>query len=165
MIVGKGDIASVLPESDLLFFASGVSNSRETNEDEYAREVDLLLKQDKDSHVVYFSSLGVFYGDTRYFSHKRFMESLVKKTFKKYTIIRLGNISWGKNPNTIINNLRAKIQGGEKLEIYNEYRYIISKEEFIHWISLIPDWSCEMTLIGRTLKVADLVREIKSGKI
>ena len=105
MIIGNGDIASAIKDrKDLLFFASGVSNSRETRESEYRREIDLLLKQDKNSHIVYFSSLCVFYSNSRYAQHKRYMEKLVKG-FRKWTIIRLGNITWGTNPHTLINFL------------------------------------------------------------
>ena len=88
MIIGNGDLASVLPDrEDLIFFASGVSNSQETRESEYQREVDLLMKQNRDSHIVYFSTLASFYSRTRYVDHKLNMESLIKRYFKKYTII------------------------------------------------------------------------------
>jgi hypothetical protein len=41
-IVGNGDIASVLVDyPNRLFFASGVSNSLETREEEYQKEKDL----------------------------------------------------------------------------------------------------------------------------
>lgn len=104
MVVGNGDIGSVLPEEkDLLFFASGVSNSQETREEEYEREFKLLLEQPRDAHLVYFSTLAVFYGDTRYVAHKLFMESTIKKEFPHYTIVRIGNITWGTNPHTLIN--------------------------------------------------------------
>src|ERR1017187_5555025 len=103
MILGHGDIGSVLKDRpDRLYFASGVSNSQETDENEYQRETDLLPKQDKAAHIVYFSSLIVFYGNTRYAQHKRRMEAITKHHFKTYTIVRLGNIDWGKNPHTII---------------------------------------------------------------
>ncbi len=83
MIVGNGDIASVLVDrEDVCFFASGVSNSQETRESEYKREEELLLTQNKDLRLVYFSSLAVFLNpDTRYAKHKRHMEELIKKTF------------------------------------------------------------------------------------
>ena len=106
-IIGDGDIAGVLKEvdrEDLLFFASGVSNSQETRESEYERELELLLKQDKNKHIVYFSSLVALYADSRYAFHKREMEETIKLHFPLYTIIRLGNIDWGINPNTIIKN-------------------------------------------------------------
>lgn len=147
-------MAGVLPDRDnLLFFASGVSNSAETRHYEYSREEDLLLQQDPDRHIIYFSSLAVFYSDTQYTRHKMFMEHLVKEHFPSYTIIRIGNILWGNNPHTLINYLAAH----PKAKIRDEYRYVISVEEFLHWISLIPDWSCEMNCPGRMMKVQEIV--------
>lgn len=160
MIIGNGDIASVLPErSDLLFFASGVSNSREERDEEYQREYNLLLKQDFSKRIVYFSSLSIFYSDTRYARHKRTMEYVIKRHFEQYTIIRLGNITWGDNPHTLINYIRGKIKAGEEFETKDEYRYIVDKDEFLHWISLIPDWNCEMNIPGSRLKVAEIIEK------
>ena len=159
-IIGNGDIASVLPKrDDLLFFASGVSNSRCEDEKEYKRERDLLLEQYTGSHIVYFSSLAIFYSQTRYARHKLDMEAMIKENFKKYCIVRLGNIDWGTNPNTIINFFRSELAKGHKLHIRDEYRYIISKSEFLHWINLIPDWNCEMNLTGRMMKIEEIVEE------
>lgn len=166
MIEGNGNIALVLPgRDDLLFFASGVSNSQETRESEYEREMILLMKQNRQAHIVYFSSLSIFYSDTRYTRHKRKMEFLVKKYFSPYTIIRLGNITWGDNPHTIINFFKNKIKNNEPFEIRDEYRYLIDKPEFLHWISLIPNWNVEMNIPGRMVKVRDIVKEIKEGKL
>jgi hypothetical protein len=153
MIIGHGDIASVLPDrKDLLFFASGVSNSQETRDSEYRREVDLLKKQDHSKHIVYFSTLAVFYGNSEYVEHKKYMETLIQLEFDMYTIIRIGNITWGKNPHTLINYLKAHPDA----PIKDVYRYIVDKEEFLHWIDLIPDWYCEMNIPGRMMKVKEI---------
>lgn len=156
MIIGHGDISSVLKDrKGFIFFASGVSNSKEKRESEYEREIDLLTKQDRTKHLVYFSTLSIFYANTQYTRHKLFMESLIKKYFETYTIIRLGNITWGTNPHTIINYMKAH----KDAEIQDVYRYIVDKDEFLHWIDLIPDWSCEMNITGRRMKVQDIVKE------
>lgn len=159
MIIGNGDIASVLPDrDDLVFFASGVSNSQETSSEEFRREVDLLLKsQDNFKHLVYFSSLSVLYLDTRYAQHKRQMEKAVKN-FPRYTIIRIGNITWGKNPNTFINKYKNCMKEGKVFEVRDEYRYVVDKDEFLHWINLIPEWNCEMNIPGKRMKVADILK-------
>lgn len=160
MIVGNGDIASVLPKkSKRLFFASGVSNSLEKRESEYRREKNLLLKQNRKRHVVYFSSLAVLYGDNRYTRHKREIEEIIKQEFSRYTIMRIGNITWGTNPHTIINFFRWQIKKGMTLKIQDTYRYVIDKDEFLHWINLIPDWSCEMNVPGRRMKVKEIIDE------
>lgn len=161
-IIGNGDIASVLPDKkELLFFASGVSNSQETREKEYQREVDLLLEQPRASHIIYFSSLAVFYSNTRYTRHKRDMEVMVKTNFPKNTIVRLGNITWGDNPHTLINYLRAH----PKAEIRNEERYIVHKDEFLHWVNKIPSWNAELSIVGERLKVKEIVNRIKKGEL
>jgi hypothetical protein len=160
MIIGHGDIASVLTDrEDRTYFASGVSNSSETRESEYYREAELLLGQDKSKRLVYFGSLSIFYSDCRYARHKRMMENLVRKNFEHYTIIRMGNITWGENPNTLINFIRNKIRNREPFEIQDVYRYVTDKEEFLHWIDLIPDFSCELNIVGRRMKVKDIVKE------
>lgn len=168
MIIGNGDIAGVLKDcgrEDLLFFASGVSNSGENRESEYLREKKLLLEQEQHLHIVYFSSLSIFYSDTRYARHKREMEDLVKKHFPYYTIIRIGNITWGSNPNTIINFFKNKLKNNEPFEIKDAYRYIVDKNEFLHWIKMIPQWNAEMNIPGRMVKVKQIVEEIKEGKL
>lgn len=162
MIIGNGDIASALKEvdrDDLLFFASGVSNSLETDEAEYQRELDLLSEQDAGKHLVYFSSLAVFYSTTRYAKHKRDMENQIKLLFDDYTIVRLGNITWGDNPHTLINFIRNRIKKGKPFEVQDTHRYIVDKDEFLHWMSMIPDWNCEMNITGRRMKVAEIVRQ------
>lgn len=160
MIIGNGDIASVLPDRpDLLFFASGVSNSKETDEAAYNRERNLLLSLNKDQHIVYFSSLAVFYGKTRYVKHKLEMEAIVKFWFTKNTIIRLGNITWGDNPHTLINYFRRVIKERMPYQVDDAYRYIIEQDEFLHWINLIPAWTCEMNIPGRRMKVVDIVEK------
>ena len=165
-IIGHGDIAGVLTDrEDRIYFASGVSNSQETRRTEYEREKSLMLKQDKYRHLVYFSSLCVLYSDSLYSQHKQRMEQLVKENFKHYTILRLGNITWGKNPHTILNYFRNRIRKHQPLEIRDVYRYIVDKEEFLYWINLIPPWPCEINIPGRRMKVQQIMDEIKAGKL
>lgn len=145
MVVGSGDIASVLTDrEDFTFFAAGVSDSSETDGSEFFREAQLLMNQDKSKRLVYFSSLSIYYKDTPYTEHKINMENLIKCAFEKYCIIRIGNITWGKNPNTILNHFK----NNPNAEIQEGYRYLIEKEEFLHWINLIPNFNTEMNLTG-----------------
>ena len=87
------------------------------------------------------------------------MEALIKQEFLRYTIMRLGNITWGTNPHTLINYFRQQLKADKPITIQNTYRYIIDKDEFLHWIGLIPDWSCEMNVPGRRMKVSEIVDE------
>ena len=139
MIIGKGNISSVLTDrEDVVFFASGVSDSTCIDEAKFKREVDLIMTIRKDSHIVYFSSLGVFRWDSAYMSHKRNMEQIVKDNFNSYTIIRVEVIAWGKNPNTIHNYFRKKIANNEPVSIQDTHRYVVTEGEFKYWLDFIP---------------------------
>lgn len=162
-ILGNGTIASVLPDrGDLLFFASGVSNSQEIDEKQYQREIDLLLSQNKSWHIVYFSTLSMFYNSTRYVQHKKHMEELIKKNFRHYTIMRLGSPMWGNNPNHLVAFFRHKIKNKEPYEVWDTERYVLEKDEFLHWVNRIPTWNCEMNVSGIRMKVIDIIKKIKN---
>ena len=109
MIVGKGDIASILNDREgAIFFAAGVSKSTEIKESEFMREIELLDKQDKTKCLFYFSTIALddINKNNEYHTHKRRMELLIKSNFENYNIIRIGNITWGSNPNTFINYIK-----------------------------------------------------------
>ena len=82
MIIGNGSVARVLEDrDDLVFFASGVSNSSCKDENEYQREFNLLKTVPVDQHVVYFSNLGIYYKEDRYTQHKIDMEEYIRTHF------------------------------------------------------------------------------------
>jgi hypothetical protein len=157
VIVGNGDLASVIPDrTDRIYFASGVSNSVSAKEWEYQAEKNLLLAQDKTQHLVYFGSLCIYYNHTRYQEHKKYMEELVKSNFPHYTIVRLGLITWGTNPNTLINFLKGKVERKEPYEIRDTVRYVVEKDEFLHWLNLIPEWNSDMNITGRMMTIQQI---------
>lgn len=162
MVIGKGDIASVITDrEDVIFFASGVSNSKETRQNEYRRELKLLMEQPKSKHLVYFSSLCIYYLKTEYARHKRVMEHTIKEHWPGYTIIRLGNIDWGTNPNTLINYLRAH----PNANVQNVYRHIVSLDEFKYWLSMIPvPGQNEMNIPGQRVWVPELVKKLQVNR-
>jgi len=163
MVVGSGDIAKVLKDSeDFIYFASGVSNSLEVDTKQFEREYNALLELSLDKRLVYFSSLSIYDKDTPYTRHKRRMEEVIRSTFDKWCIIRLGNISWGSNPNTIINFLRAKVKNREYVFLKDEFKYICNLNEFHYWIGKIPDFNCEMNITGERIHVIDLYNKIKN---
>jgi hypothetical protein len=162
MIVGKGDIASILNDREgAIFFASGVSKSTETNESEFWREIELLDKQDKTKCLFYFSSItldDMSKIGNQYLAHKRRMELLVKSNFKNYNIIRIGNISWGSNPNTFINYIKNKIKNGEPVEIKDEFKYLIDKEQLLLLTNNLPLVGQNIiSVFGRMAKVNELI--------
>jgi hypothetical protein len=162
MIVGKGDIASILNDREgAIFFASGVSKSTETNESEFWREIELLDKQDKTKCLFYFSSIALDDMSkigNQYLTHKRKMELFVKSNFKNYNIIRIGNISWGSNPNTFINYIKSKIKNGEPVEIKDEFKYLIDKEQLLLLTDNLPlVGQNTISVFGRMAKVKELI--------
>jgi hypothetical protein len=143
MIVGRGDIASVLNDRDgATFFVSGVSNSNEIRDSEFMREMDLLDKQDRTKCLFYFSSISVDDNEkvnsSKYLQHKLKMEMFIKSNFENYNIIRIGNITWGSNPNTFINYIKNKKNKGEPVEIKDEYKYVINKEQLLLLTDNLP---------------------------
>lgn len=166
MIVGNGDIAKTLIDKpDVTYFASGVSNSQETDWFKYQREANLLLSQNKYTRLVYFSSLSMYYVDSHYTRHKKRMEELIKRTFPSYTIIRIGNITWGNNPNTLINNIKYSLKENKPFNARDEFRYVVDKDEFLYWVNMIPDFNTEINIVGRRLKVCEIYNLVKSGKL
>ena len=161
MIVGRGDIASVLNDRDgAIFFVSGVSNSNETRESEFMREIELLDKQDKTKCIFYFSSITLddITKNSDYLAHKRKMELFIKSNFENYNIIRIGNITWGNNPNTFINYIKNKIKKGEPVEIKDEFKYLIDKEQLLLLTDNLPlTGQNTISVFGRMAKVAELV--------
>lgn len=158
-IIGHGDVASALIDrEDITFFASGVSNSRCSDPAKFKREEDLLKTMPRHIHLVYFSSLSIYYHWSPYVAHKKRMEQLVKDLFQSYTIVRIGNISWGTNPNTLINYLKAHPEA----EIQKTYRHIVDKEEFQYWMTMIPvKQRNEMNVPGRWIWVPYLTYSVR----
>lgn len=168
MIVGNGDVAQKLAWVDkpfITFFASGVSNSQQTDEKEYEREIALLWNQPKDQHIVYFSSLCIYYSQTRYAQHKKHVERIIKELFNSYTIVRLGNITWGTNPNTIINFFKWQHSKGVEPQLRNEHRFLITDAEFCYWMQHLPIGNKnEMNIPGEMVSVNELWRRVCDGK-
>jgi hypothetical protein len=167
MIIGNGSIASVLEDrDDLVFFASGVSNSVCVDEKEYEREFNLLKTINTSQHVVYFSNLGIYYKEDRYTNHKKEIEEYIRNNFKSYTIVRIEVCVWAKTPNTILNFFKRQLSEGIEPTIQNTTRYVLSVDEFLYWVKMIKSGvRNEMNIFGRKMTIAQIVEEIKQGKL
>jgi hypothetical protein len=167
MIIGNGNIAKVLKDKDnIVFFASGVSNSSCTDEKEYEREFNLIKTVPSNKHIVYFSNLGIYYKKDRYTQHKIDVEEYIRNTYKSYTIVRIEVCEWVKTPYTILNFFKTQINQGIKPTIHNTTRYVLSLSEFLYWIDLIQSGvRNEMNILGRKMTISQIVEEIKQGKL
>jgi hypothetical protein len=86
------------------------------------------------------------------------MELLIKSNFQNYNIIRIGNITWGSNPNTFINYIKNKIKNGEPVEIKDEYKYMIDKEQLVLLTNNLPlIGQNQISVFGRMAKVKELI--------
>lgn len=163
MIIGNGDIASILIDrEEVIFFASGVSNSKETQESEYEREKKLLCNQDKTKCIFYFSSIDIDniekFKRNRYLQHKKEIEDYIKNNFINYNIIRIGNITWGKNPNTFLNFIKNKIKNNEPVYISDEYKFMIDKEQLLQLTNNLPlVGQNQLSVFSKMAKVKDLI--------
>ena len=143
MIIGKGLIASQFFEVDseeVVFFASGVSNSSETRKEEFLREQQLVEKTIAlypDKVFVYFSTCSIYdsskYNST-YVLHKLHIEEIIKENTKNYLILRVSNaVGKGGNPNLLMNYLARQIANNQELIIHkNATRNLIDVEDVKH---------------------------------
>lgn len=126
MIVGNGMMAKAFKNyedrNEILIFASGVSNSKETDESNFKREEDLLnntLKNNSKS-VVYFSTCSVydpFLEKSDYVQHKLKMEKIIENKCNKFFIFRLPQVVGKTNSPTLINFLFTSILNDKKIDI------------------------------------------------
>jgi len=168
MVIGRGDLATAITDREgFTFFCAGLSNREPISDRQKHNEMNRIWRMSGDTNMfVYFSSLSVYYADNEYTRHKLDMENLVKRTFDNHCIFRIGNIVWGSNPNTILNNFRHRIANNEPIEIQDAYRYLIDKDELKHWVGMIPSkGKHEMNCTGKRLKVERIVELIKEGKL
>lgn len=126
MLVGNGMIASAFMNysnnSDVLIFASGVSNSQDSNNQDFERERN-LLKQNLNNiqRIVYFSTCSIYdpeLANSAYVLHKLEMESLVKNC-SRHLICRLPQVvGMSTNSNTLANFLYNKIANDELIKVW-----------------------------------------------
>lgn len=130
MIVGKGLIASLFVDNDnenIIFFASGVSNSLETRAEEFVREENLIkntILENTDKIFVYFSTCSIYDSSktgSDYVLHKLKMEQLIKKSCPKFLILRVSNaVGKGGNPNLLMNYIVKAVKNDEAINVHNK---------------------------------------------
>jgi nucleoside-diphosphate-sugar epimerase len=149
MIYGNGLIAKSFikykKNSKFIFFASGVSNSQETNKFKYTREIKLLKKillNKKNNQIfIYFSSCSIFDPSKKnslYVKHKLKIENIIRN-HNNYYIFRLPHII-GKSSNnfTLINNLIHKLNNNQKIQVlFKARRNIIDILDAVKLVDLI----------------------------
>ena len=115
MIIGNGLIANLFKNDDrenVVFFASGVSNSLETDKSAFLREENLIrktIKENLNKIFIYFSTCSIYDSSkngSSYVNHKLKMEQIVEELANQFLILRVSNaVGKGGNPNLLMNYL------------------------------------------------------------
>lgn len=140
MIVGRGLIGSLFvndDREDIIFFASGVSNSLENRPEEFIREENLIRKtfeENTDKIFIYFSTCSIYDSSktgSDYVLHKLKMEQLIKNSCERYLILRVSNaVGKGGNPNLLMNYLVRSIRNKETINVHTKAtRNLIDAED------------------------------------
>ena len=171
MIVGNGLIAksfSIFREdSNIIIFASGVSNSKSTEISEFERERNLILSQDKNKKIIYFSTYSISDGslNNEYILHKLDMEYLVENNFEDWLILRLPTIvGYGGNNNNFFNYISNRLKKNLPITIYeNTYRSLLDVDDLLpltkNIIYNVSNQKIDVSLDNQTL-VTDIVKEM-----
>ena len=128
-VYGKGFIAFNLKKIKLpkkiFIYAAGISNSNSKNIKDYKREIAQIkkvVKKINNKIFVYISSLSVEnkkLKNDKYIKNKLKIEKIVKKSCKKYLIIRLPQIvGINNNKHTLTNSLYNNILKNKQLSIW-----------------------------------------------
>lgn len=130
MVVGNGLIANLFKNHDdenVVFFASGVSNSLENNQLNFDREENLVrktLEENPDKLFVYFSTCSIYdssKAESLYVLHKLNMESIVSKSAHKFLILRVSNaVGKGGNPNLLLNFIYDSLKNQKTIQVHQK---------------------------------------------
>lgn len=149
MIIGNGLIGSAFRKcelpSDVAIFASGVSNSKETNPEHFRRELDLLeqtLQENRDRRIVYFSTASVLdpeLANEPYVIHKLECENRIRAACARHLILRVSNVVGNSgNPTTVFNFFVEKIRREANFELWvNACRNLVDIDDVVRITSAL----------------------------
>lgn len=173
MVIGNGMLAkeftNYIQDSNILIFASGVSNSNETSFEAFQREEKLLLdsiEKEKGKKLIYFSTCSMYdkyFKNNAYTEHKLNMEKKIQELSKNYMIFRLPQVLGLNNKYQLMGFLYQKIKNNEEFELFNIERNIIDIKD----VKIIIDFIIKNNLFKNkiinvanknNIKVIDLVK-------
>lgn len=148
MVVGTGLLGVGLSKIDneaFVFFASGVSDSKTSDENEFKREICLLhkvLEENIEKCFVYFSTISIAdesVSTNKYVMHKIEVEKYIERNAKKFLIIRTGNIVGGNgNTKTVFSFLVNNIINAIPFTLWEEsYRNFLDIEDFVEMVNCV----------------------------
>ena len=137
-IIANGLISKAFKKTNFnnnfIFFASGVSNSRNENHLNFQREFNLLketINKFKFKHIIYFSTCSLNDPEiTKYKEHKKEIERYIIDNCVSYNIFRLPQVVGVVNNNTLISYLIRNIKYGKKILINSKTtRHLLDVED------------------------------------
>lgn len=162
MVIGSGLLATTFSEfkSDkkVLIFASGVSNSNETDPVQFVREEGLLretITHNPGYKFVYFSTTSVTDSsvkDRPYVTHKLAMEEFIQNNAANYLIFRVSNVV-GPNGNVtnIMNFLVNAVKEAKPINIWAQAeRNFIDKDDILFIVKQL----LKKEVINKTVNIA-----------
>lgn len=141
MVIGNGMIANRFTnykdDKEIVIFASGVSNSKNINKENFKKEFLLLediIKANPDKVITYFSTCSIYDPELKespYILHKIQTEDFIQQHASRFHIFRISNVAGiSNNPYTLLNNFIFNILQNNPLVIWkNAYRNIIGIDE------------------------------------
>lgn len=179
MIIGNGMLAKSFLKynsNDVIVFASGVSNSKINDEQEFLRERNLLesvASNSSEKTLIYFSSCSLnnnILSRDAYHSHKLFIENWINENVEKYVIFRLPNVigPQSNKTNTLLPFLIHKIKNNQSIPVWSgAIRNIIDVEH----ISIIVDYIVKKKMYlnsiinvanSENIKILELIKILES---
>ncbi|MBC7937192.1 MAG: NAD-dependent epimerase/dehydratase family protein [Rhizobacter sp.] len=145
-----------------LIFASGVSNSSNSNEAEFKKESDLLLSEmsrHPDATIVYFSTCSIYdpsLHQSPYVLHKLKMEELIKDVSKSSIIFRVSNpVGFTGNVHTLLNYFIEHILSRKHFPVWQyASRNLIDLDDMYHICEAIIK---EENWLNKTINIANPV--------
>lgn len=146
--------------NDVVIFASGVSNSKETRPEPFARERQLVedtLAQCSESLFVYFSTASVddpTEQGSPYVTHKLALERLIAERATNHLLVRASNVVGGPgNPHTVLNFFVDRIRRNEPFTIWEHAsRNLIDLDDVYN---VVTHFIGEPSTWNRTILVAN----------
>ena len=148
MIIGNGLIAKAFVDNishdDYIIFASGVSDSNETDVREFIREHSLLrntIEQNPNKKLIYFTSVLAETISNAYYIHKNSMEKTIKLQAKDYIIYRIPQLI-GKTGNkfNLVHYLKEDITNEKDIVIYKDIiRSILDVDDLVDLVDYSKD--------------------------
>jgi nucleoside-diphosphate-sugar epimerase len=145
MVIGNGLLGGAFLMSkenydDYIIFASGVSNSLNTNNELFNKEKSLILNvlnENKTKKIIYFSSIMAGIINNDYYNHKLQVEEIIKNNSDNYIIFRLPQIIGNTgNKNNLFNHIKTSILNNEEVIVHeNVYRALIDIDDLVKLVN------------------------------